>query len=136
MRGAKQLVDILDAVAAEAAKRSPRVARQTEEWLRLNAPYAFRRLAKGKLLAVNRACKPLGFESDVSGLECDCFEHMAVPRDRLDLGACPTASVDAAYLYDDATAPYRSRSHLRAYARRLAAVLRTRPSDPFRQAAA
>jgi hypothetical protein len=135
MLGAKQLVDVLDAVAAEAARRPPKLARQTQEWLRIYAPYAFLRLPTGRFLAVNRAHKPLGLQADASGVECDCFDHLAVPRHRLDLLPCPDASMTAVYLYDEESAPYRSRTHLRAYARRLAAVLRTQPSLAPRQAA-
>ena len=136
MLGAKQLIDVLDAVAAEAAKRNPRLARHAQEWLRLYAPFAFHRLPTGRFLAVNRACKPLGIHDDAIGVECDCFEHLALPRDRLDLGPGACGSTEAVYLYDEDTAPYRSRAHLRVYARRLAALLRTRPSvAPGRKAA-
>jgi hypothetical protein len=127
MLGAKQLVEVLDAVAAEAAKPQPRIARTTATWLRVHAPYAFRRLQSGRLLALNRADQPIGITPEARDVECECFDHLALPRDRLDLAACRTASAEAAYLYDDASAPYLSRDHLRAYVRRLAVVLRTRP---------
>jgi len=127
MRGAKQLVEVLDTLAAEAAKHSPRISRRAQAWLRVHAPYAFRRLPSGRLLAVNRAEQPIGLGAPTPELECGCFDHLALPRDRLDLAACRSASAEVAYLYDELTAPYLSRDHLRAYAGCLAAVLRTRP---------
>jgi hypothetical protein len=136
MLGAKQLIDVLDAVAVEAVKHSPKLSRGAQEWLRVYAPYAFHRLPTGRFLAVNRAYKPLGLQEDASGVECDCFEHLAVPRDRLDLVPSVCGSPKAVYLYTEDTAPYRSRAHLRTYARRLAAVLRTRPAVAPRRAAA
>jgi hypothetical protein len=136
MLGTKQLIDVLDTAAAEAAAGGPRLGKRASEWVRLNAPYTLRQLPTGKLIALNRACKPLGVRGEDRWVQCESCIHLGVPRDRLDLSAWPRPCEGDVFLYDERTAPYRSRSNLRAYVQRLATVLKTVPQPNAQRLAA